>query len=913
MTAVVGRDRELERIAAFLERTEDPPAVLLLEGMAGIGKTTLWRWGVDQAGDRDYRVLLCRPNGSEAALSYAALGDLFGDVILDALDALPLPQRRALEIALLLEDSGGQQPDQRSVGVAVLGVLRTLSREGPLLLAIDDVQWLDAASAAALDFALRRVRDEPVAVLAARRLGLAGGLELAGAERLEVGPLSLGAIHRMLLTRLETTFPRSVLVRLHEAAAGNAFYSLELGRALARRDRASAPGEPIAVPEDVAGLLRERLDLLSPDARSAAAAAAALAKPTIDAVVEACGGERHPLQAAIAADVVELDGERVRFTHPLLAASVYGELWPPDRRALHARLAAIVGDAEERARHLALAAEGPDEEVAAALDAAARLAARRGAQISAAELAELAVQLTPAARPEDVRQRELAAAELHLQTGDIDAARTLLEHVLPGAAGAERARTLLRLAQTVSDDAAAAVDALDQALLAGADDRLLVEIGMERAGWRMALGDLGAARHEARSALLAARRTGDRPLVAFAVADSSLRDVLSGEPPDLAALAGAVEVEQETFTWPSAYPPSLVLGMCLMYADRLEEARELLETAGSRADERGSEWVRSSSLLHLAECEIRAGRYERAAECADRGLQSVEQMGHTHDTAAFLYVAALTDAYRGRVDAARTAADTGLALAEETGDTIFAAQNRGVLGFLELSIGDAAAADRQLRPLWPRLAAMGYGEPSVYPVLPNAIEAMIRTGELAEAATQLAELERCGMRLDSAWALAQAARCRGLLAAADGDTKAAERHFEHALAEHDRLPGQFERGRTLLAIGAVRRRAKRKGAARESLGEALAIFEELGAPLWAEQTTAELASIGGRKPSGGELTPTERRVAELVAGGMSTKQAAAALVVSTKTVDGHLSHIYAKLDIHSRTQLARRLASDRPE
>jgi hypothetical protein len=326
---IVGRGEQLDRLRAFLAAPAELPAVLLLEGEAGIGKSTLWSHGVEEAGNAGYRVLVCRPSLAEAALSYAALGDLLDDALDDARDRLSEPQRRALAVALLLDDSDGPQPDQRAVGVGVLGVLRALTASGRVLVAIDDVQWVDGATAAALDFALRRLREEPVAVLGARRAGLDGGLELADAERLAVDGLSLGATHQLLRSRLATSFPRPVLVRLHDTSGGNPFYALELGRALVRRERVSDPGEPAPLPDDLAGLLRERLAQLTPEALTIAAAVAALAIPTIDATVSTSDGGRGALEEAIAAEVLELDGDRVRFTHPLLATGAYNELWPP--------------------------------------------------------------------------------------------------------------------------------------------------------------------------------------------------------------------------------------------------------------------------------------------------------------------------------------------------------------------------------------------------------------------------------------------------------------------------------------------------------------------------------------------------------------------------------------------------------
>jgi ATP/maltotriose-dependent transcriptional regulator MalT len=503
----------------------------------------------------------------------------------------------------------------------------------------------------------------------------------------------------------------------------------------------------------------------------------------------------------------------------------------------------------------------------------------------------------------------LAAAEHHLQAGNVAAARPLLE-LLSTEGGPEAPRALFTLAQTLPHDAEAADDLLGRALAAGADEHLTAEIRIERSRWRHMLGDLAGARREARAALESARRARDDVLVAFAVGSSSLLDVAAGESVDLDALTEAAQIEQEEAAWPIAYPPSVILGLCLMLSDRLDEARALLEAAVARATAYGNEFARHTALLHLAECECRAGRYERAAECAARSLEAAEGMEHEEIVGAALYVTALAAAYPGRVAEARAAGEAGLALAEKAGDRIFSAQHRAALGFLELSLGDAAAADRLLRPLWGELAALGYREPSVFPVLPNAVDAMIRVGARDEDAGQLAELERLGVQRDSAWALAQAARCRGLLAAAGGAAAGdAERHFERALAEHARLPGEFELGRTLLALGSARRRARRRAAARESLGGALAIFERLGAPLWAGQARAELASLGGRAAPDGGLTAAELRVAELVAGGLSTKEAAAALVVSPKTVEGHLSRIYAKLGVRSRTQLAHRLTA----
>jgi DNA-binding CsgD family transcriptional regulator len=244
---------------------------------------------------------------------------------------------------------------------------------------------------------------------------------------------------------------------------------------------------------------------------------------------------------------------------------------------------------------------------------------------------------------------------------------------------------------------------------------------------------------------------------------------------------------------------------------------------------------------------------------------------------------------------------------------VFRLQHLAVLGFLELSAGDAAAADVILRPLAARLASSGWREPSISGELPNAIEALVELGELAEARRLLADLVDRVSRIESPWGEASAGRCEGLILAAEGDLEGAIAAYARALRVHERLPQPFDLGRTVLAQGIARRRKRQRRAGRETLERALAIFDELGATLWAGKARTELGRIGGRAPSAGDLTPTERRVAELVAEGRSNKEVAAALVVSPKTVDGHLSNIYTKLGVHSRTQLARRIPPAQPE
>ena len=398
---IVGRDEELAAVVAFLESTEALPGALLLDGEAGIGKTTLWGAGVEAARELPYTVLRASPSEKEAVFPYSVVSDLLADLLDEVLAELPGPQRRALEIALLLRESNGSPPEQHTLGVALLGALRALAASKPVVLAVDDVQWVDPSSAAMLVFACRRLREERVALLLARRqtFGLhPGRLELAMPEDrrlgLRVGPLSMGALHRLLRDRLGATLARPALRRVHETSGGNPLYALELVRALESSRGRMRPGHPLPVPETLEAILHERIDALPTNVRQVLAAAAALRHPT-----ESVLGDWAALEHAAEAGLIELTNDDVSFTHPLLASAAYGSITAAEQRRLHRRLAEVVSDPEERARHLALGADGPDKEVADALESAARQAAARGAPAAAAELAELAVRLTSSEPP----------------------------------------------------------------------------------------------------------------------------------------------------------------------------------------------------------------------------------------------------------------------------------------------------------------------------------------------------------------------------------------------------------------------------------------------------------------------------------------------------------------------------------
>jgi AAA ATPase domain len=433
---IVGRELELARIARFFDG-ERGPLGLWLEGAAGIGKTTLWRAGIELAREHDYHVLTCQPTATETAFSFAALGDLLANDIADVLRELPTPQRRALEVALALASDEGASVSQHVIGLAFLSVLQLLAAKQPVLLAVDDVQWLDPPSAVALQFAMRRSGDAGIRLLVAARLEgvprrpLQLERDLAqNLLRVEIGPLSLGALYRLLLWCLGEPLSRPTLRKVHDVSGGNPFYGLEIARFLLERDTTLHPAEPLPIPRTLDELVGVRLKRLPARVRSMLEAAALLAEPTPTTLAAAASEPEvteDTLDRGVGAGVIELEGDRVRFTHPLLAAAVVAAIGSQRRRQIHARLAQIVTDPEERARHLALGTVAANSGVAESLEAAAQHAALRGAPAVAAELAELSAQRTPN-DDREARWRRLIEAGLRYATaGDLGRARGLLE------------------------------------------------------------------------------------------------------------------------------------------------------------------------------------------------------------------------------------------------------------------------------------------------------------------------------------------------------------------------------------------------------------------------------------------------------------------------------------------------------
>jgi DNA-binding NarL/FixJ family response regulator len=903
MAGIIARDRELADLDRFLDTVQDGPRALTFEGPAGIGKTALWEIGIAAARQRGYVVLECRPVEAEVRLSFAGVADLLDGRLDDILPSLPEPQREAMEVALLRR-STSFAADPRTVSVALLSSFRVLASRAPVLIAVDDRQWLDEPSGAALGFAVRRLHDEPIGILTAKRSG-AGVLGSDTARTLDlststisVGSLDALAMWHVIATHFTTSLPASMVRRICDVTAGNPYFALEIARAVLEEGLVLDADGTLPIPTDLRDLLRRRLAPLSMDARELLTLASALSRPTVTLLCSAMGEQVASacLQETTKADLIQVEGDSVRFSHPLLASLVLADAIPEQRRKVHRRVSRFVDDVEEHARHLALGTEGPNEQVAHALTGAAAHAHRRGTPAVAAELYELAARSIPSGKPDHVRELQMHAAEELFLDGDDDRAAEIMRTVIDSSPrGSVRGERLLQLGRVlffedVGEAARVLVGALSEELdpeLESATHALLA--------WCAAYGgELREAEQHARLALQLAEQAGnDWALVEALVAVGTMTTWLGhGVPLELFERARSLEASVQM--WSLSDGPTFGLAGVLRNSDP-QQARAMFESLLGVATDLGDE--HSVSLIHwnLAALAYLAGDLQRSWAHTDEALTRAAKGGD-------LPIHALLEGCAGDIEKARERARRMLDGLE--GAPLQQIEAREALGFLALSDGDAEGAARELLPAWEAMRSCGIGEPSMFQVPADLAEALILLGRISDAEPIVEWLRERGAELDRPWAIGAAARCRGLILAARGDSKAGAAVLEEGVQSHVRAGMPFELARTLLSLGAVRRRGKQKAGAREALERALAIFDSLPTPVWGQKARAELARVSGRRSTVGELTRAEERVARLAAAGRTNREIAETLFISVRTAEHHLSQIYRKLGVRSRTELA---------
>jgi DNA-binding CsgD family transcriptional regulator len=916
---IAGRDAELASLRDFVESISGGAVALVLEGEAGMGKTTLWRAAVEEAEELGLVVLRTQPVESEATLSFAGVGDLLDPVLDVALEGLPAVQRKALSRALALGDEDGPAVEPRALRVALQNVLRRLAEERPVLVAIDDSQWLDEASAAGLAYGVRRFRAERIGLLLSRRSGLESLLlnELVRSPvgerltRVHVGPLDVMSLGRVVQEHLGATLPRPLLAEVHQASGGSPFYALEIVRMLRRSDISIEAGQPLPVPESLHDLVRGRLLALPRESRDFLLAASAHAHPTIALTESASGVTREAgLAPALEARLVDLDGDRIRFTHPLLAAGAYETGDPLRRHEIHERLAELLDDPEARAWQLAACVTKPDGEVADTLVAAAEHARARGALRPAALLLDRARELTPAEKQEEAVRRGIDAAYLHFESGDSRRAEAKLQELVAALeAGPLRARALVVLARIrLYESPLEARGLFTQVVEEAGDDLETLAATHEgvAASSIWVFEDLDRTIEHSDIALALSAELGDAALAGDVLMTRLSAETLLGWPTARSVAEQALALQESAADRRVLDQPLASLAEYWTWTDEQERARSALVDLMRRAEELGDENARPWLLLLLSQSECLLGALETAANHVREAREAAAQSGQPLFFGLALALECLVQAQRGRVEEARQAAEGILERGSEPQARLMGWAG---LGHLELSLGRPQDVVDQLEQGIAFVERERILEPGATRFVVDQVEALVELGRADDAARILDRYEGNARLLGRVSALANCARCHGLLASQAGELEDAFAYLAQALELHEKVRIPLDRGRTLLALGVTQRRAKRRREARATLELALGVFDGMGAALWAERARAEVARISGRAATPGALTPAEERVAALVADGKTNREVAAALFLSDRTVEGHLTHVFGKLGIKHRSEVGPALAA----
>jgi DNA-binding NarL/FixJ family response regulator len=896
--AVVGREPERGRIDAFVSELPRGARALLIGGDPGIGKTTLWRLGLVQCRAAGFQVLVARPAEEEMPLALVGLADLFEPLGLDD--------------ELLRSD------DPFVRGRFVLEGLRSLSEQAPIVLAIDDLQWLDSISARALRFALRRLDSQPVGVLATVRTGAEANesLDLAAnlpSDRLRVctiGPVDEEVL-RGILAKVVEAIPRPTLHRIHRISGGNPLYAIELARAV-RDDPGARSALDLRLPQSLAVAIGDRLD-----------AAPAQLGPLLE-VVSVLGRTRAPelLEFLPNADVDALLARaqrlgllvvgpdlEVRFAHPLFASAVYARTSPIARRSLHARVAGLATDPDARARHLALSVDGPDSDTARLLEEASERARTRGASDLAADFARQSLGLTPNEDADARRRRSLALVTHLAAAGEVSAALGLADELVASLPhGRDRAVALVERARLEGDELERNEGLLLQALEEAGDDDLLRGQVLDQLGWvrGMFLGDMPTGIAWAHEALELADRVGDRELQMSASAGIANLQLFAGRPQwDL--IERAVALEEEIGTPRLWGGPRNQLAAYRRFAGDLAGAKTLLEATYSEAMRSGNERWRPYGLYNLAGLEFYGGNFKRADDLIRQAMDAAVDAEDSHVERWISYQRAQIAAWLGRSDEARAIIARILEWADRRGERPATARARSLLGLLAISEGDVETAVTECLKSARSLLEMGIVHPGAVPALPNATEALALSGDLEAADGLLAELDAWVPDMDSRWASALAERARGLVLLGRGDAEQAGVILEASAATLEGLGFVPDAARSMLARGRALLRAGRRSQAAEALGDARHRFAQMGASLWEAQAANDLERAAPGRASG-RLTATEARVAELVTRGSKNREIAGELFMSVATVEAHLTRIYRKLGIRSRSDLSRLVA-----
>lgn len=897
---LLGRDGECERIEALLAGGRvGRSGVLVVRGEPGVGKTALLDFAVERA--EGYRVLSTLGLESESAMPFSGLFHLVWPIVTECLDSLPPAQRKALECSLALGEPC--VADRLAVCAATLALLAAASEVTPLLCVTDDVHWIDPGSVEALCFAARRIEGDRIVMLFATREDASAAFRTRGLDELTLQGLDATAAVALLHAHSSRPVAATVASALARGTHGNPLAMIELPSVLsdlqlAGRDPIDAP---LPVGESLERAFLSRAQVLSRDAQSALLVAAAADRGDIGTIVAAAGGP-DGIDECERAGLVRVRTGDVEFRHPMVRSAVYWNAPDGARRAAHAALASSVPAdmPDRRAWHRAAAVLGADEGAAAELESAARTAGRRGGVAAEAQLFARAAQITP----DPVRRwpRLLAAGRAAYRAGLHDLAASLLDAALAGAEDPHVRADLLDARLFVARAQGDLGEWIGTCLAMAAeieplDARRSARLLFQAWDYNYELWELGHARELATRAWRLVRAEPD----VAALGEMCWQRVADGDVDSVRSLALA---GTELMDAPAEQIADFA--ECLVFIEDHATARELLRPAIPRLRKAGAVVALVRALSALSLLELRTSRLTQASAAADEAATLADEYDLDYWRSWALSRLAGVEALLGQERDCRSHAEAVIASASRTNDRLAEAVALDALGRLELGLGRVEHAIRTLERLAALVAEVRH--PGMFHWPAELAEAYIRGGRPADAEAVIADLDARAQMC--AWARGAVARGKAMLTAED-DLDAA---FAAALDHWRSEASDVDRARTQLCYGERLRRAGRRSDARRQLRAALATFERLGIDAWAVRARAELEASGETARRGDvgvtdQLTPRELQVALVVASGSTNREAGAALFLSPKTVELHLSRIYRKVGVRSRAELASRLAT----
>jgi len=904
---LIGRKAERAALRALVEAAaRGEGGALLVTGEPGMGKTTLLLDVVERA-EGGSTTLRASGREPEADLPFATLAELLRPVV-GELESLPAPQAGALRRALALEQADAVV-DGLAVGVATLGVIATLAARNPLLVVVDDLQWVDGPSRTAILFVARHLSRIHVALLCAAREGeLPEGHEL---PRLELAALRAREAGELLAEATRVPLDRAVRRRLLEVSQGNPLALVELPTALSDAQLSGdAPlGEPIEVNGGIERTFGARVARLPERTRRALLVATAAGSGAGVSIVEALRADGLDLvdlkPAELDGLVLTADGDVV-FRHPLIRSVVYHREPIEARRGVHALLADVEQDPDRRAWHLAAAAVAPDEGAARELDAAAGRALARGAPASAARAFAVAADLSTVDEGRGLRLARAARAA-H-RAGDVPGAG---RYVTAARDVASDPTTLADLLLVESDlrMRSGDLEGAHRALVAQAES--MIQVDRRRAATMLLLAaKLRVYRLEAPEAAQEVERAlgilehDERELIHLVALSMSHAVAGASDARELALSAAEAAARS-----PHGHAHTLGIAWPLTWLEEYDVAREVTDRAIAVQRESGFLLYLPQALMPRAELDFRTGHWDSALQSCSEALALFEETHQPSEAAAAAALLARMHAARGGADECRALAQQALASDVEFGLRTSASYALAALGLLALGSRTPGEAIAPLETVERILVSGSVGEPWLLLSTPDLVEALAHAGNGARAAQVLRDFEARLEGRGRVSASAAAARCRGII-----DAGGWQDAFEEALALHEEVPTPFERARTELCYAERLRRARKRAEARDRLRAAVEVFDGLGAVPWAERARAELRASGERARRSttpvNALTQQELAVARLVVSGATNREAAATLFVSPKTIEFHLANAYRKLDVRSRTELARSFAGD---